>query len=60
MSYKEYECFDSYFKALKKDCETIDDLSAAGKKEPVNLERVYVPVKLIKKIRNEDSPLCNS
>lgn len=57
MAGKEYECFDSYFKALKKDYETIDDLAVVGKDEPVNLESLYVPVTLSKKISNGENPL---
>ncbi|MCP5103755.1 MAG: NACHT domain-containing protein, partial [bacterium] len=43
---KDYDSLTRYFEALQKDVVSIDDISAAGRKEPVNLENDYVPLKL--------------
>jgi len=42
----EYDYFNKYFIAMKKDFETIKDISAIGQKEPVPLEDIYVSQRL--------------
>ena len=44
--WEEYDHFNRYFKSMKKDFETIKDISAIGQKEPVPLENIYVSLKL--------------
>ena len=44
--WEEYNYFNRYFREMKKDFETIKDISAIGQKEPINLEDIYVSLKL--------------
>lgn len=44
--WKEYDFFSKYFNAMKKDFETIKDISAIGQKEAVSLEKIYVSLRL--------------
>jgi HEAT repeat protein len=54
---KEYEFFERYFKALIEDFETIDDRFAAEKKDPINLERAYITLKLRQKKTAKETSL---
>ena len=45
--WKEYDYFNKYFTEMKKDFETITDVSAIGQKEPVPLEEIYVSLRLV-------------
>jgi HEAT repeat protein len=44
--WKEYGFFSKYFQAMKKEFETIKDVSAIGQREPIPLEEIYVSLKL--------------
>lgn len=50
----EYDYFNKYFNAMKKDFETIKDISAIGQKEPIPLENIYVSLKLSEKNRERE------
>jgi HEAT repeat protein/DNA polymerase III delta prime subunit len=54
---KEYELFDRYFNALKDELKTIRNLAVFGHNESISLEKIYVPLKFRKNIREEESPL---
>jgi len=45
--WEEYDYFNKYFTEMKKDFETITDISAIGQKEPVPLEEIYVSLRLV-------------
>ncbi|MGD2250948.1 MAG: HEAT repeat domain-containing protein [Candidatus Methanofastidiosia archaeon] len=47
--WQEYDHFCKYFYAMKKEFETIKDISAIGQKEPIPLEKIYVSLKLSEK-----------
>ena len=51
--WEEYDHFNKYFNAMKKDFETIKDISAIGQREPVSLERIYVSLKVSEKPKEE-------
>lgn len=53
----EYDYFNKYFNAMKKDFETIKDISAIGQKEPIPLENIYVSLKLSEKNREREIPI---
>ncbi len=57
MANKDNEFFLQYMNALKRDVEINDDLFALGWKEPVNLEKIYVPLKLIRKKEDHEIPV---
>ena len=44
--WEEHDYFNKYYNALKKEFETIKDISAVGQKEPIKLEKIYVSLKL--------------
>ncbi|MBU7044956.1 MAG: HEAT repeat domain-containing protein [Theionarchaea archaeon] len=44
--WEEYDYFNKYFCAMKKEFETITDVMAIGQKEPVSLEEIYVSLRL--------------
>ena len=52
--WEEYNYFNRYFKEMKKDFETIKDISAIGQKEPVSLKEIFVSLKLIEISRERD------
>jgi HEAT repeat protein/SpoVK/Ycf46/Vps4 family AAA+-type ATPase len=45
--WEEYDYFTKYFNALKTDFETITDISAIGRQEPVPLEKIYVSQRMV-------------
>ena len=47
--WEEYDYFFKYFNAMKKESETIKDVSAIGQKEPIPLEDIYVSLKVSEK-----------
>ena len=53
----EYDYFHRYFNAMKKDFETIKDISAIGQKAPIPLEQMYVSLKVSEKTREREIPL---
>ena len=53
----EYDYFQRYFNAMKKDFETIKDISAIGQKDPIPLEQMYVSLKVSEKTREREIPL---
>jgi len=55
--WEEYNYFNRYFKAMKKDFETIKDISAIGQKEPISLEDIYVSLRLSEELREREIPL---
>jgi hypothetical protein len=55
--WQEYNYFNRYFNDMKKDFETIKDISAIGQKETVNLEDIYVSLKLEETLRLRDLPM---
>ena len=48
--WEEYDCFCNYFNELKNQFETIKDLSIIGRNEAVQLEEIYVSLKLIENL----------
>jgi predicted NACHT family NTPase len=52
--WEEYNYFNRYFREMKKDFETIKDISAIGQKEHVNLEDIYVSLKLSEMVHERD------
>jgi hypothetical protein len=46
----EYEYFDKYFRAMRRDFEAISDVSAIGQKESISLERIYVSLKVTEEV----------
>lgn len=46
---------ERYFEAVKKDSETIRDTTAFSQKESINLEDIYVPLKLKEVLQEPDS-----
>ncbi len=57
--WNEYDYFHRYFNAMKKDFETIKDISAIGQKDPIPLEQMYVSLKVSEKTREHEIPLEN-
>ena len=55
--WNEYDYFHRYFNAMKKDFETIKDISAIGQKDPIPLEQIYVSLKVSEKTREREIPL---
>ena len=55
--WNEYDYFHGYFNAMKKDFETIKDISAIGQKDPIPLEQMYVSLKVSEKTREREIPL---
>ena len=51
----EYDYFFKYFNAMKKEFETIKDVSAIGQREPIPLEEIYVSLKLNERPEGEIS-----
>ncbi len=51
--WEEYDYFNRYFHAMRKEFETIKDVIAIGQKKPVPLEDVYVSLRLSVKIEDE-------
>ncbi|MGD2091051.1 MAG: HEAT repeat domain-containing protein [Candidatus Aminicenantes bacterium] len=54
---KEYNYFNRYFKMMKKDFETIRDISSIGQRETIGLEDIYVSLKLSEKSIKQDFPV---
>jgi HEAT repeat protein len=52
--WEEYNYFNRYFREMKKDFETIKDISAIGHRHSVNLEDIYVSLKLSEKLEKID------
>lgn len=47
--WEEYDHFNKYYNAMKKEFEKIKDISAIGQKESVELEKIYVSLQLTEK-----------
>ena len=54
--WEEYNYFNRYFDAMKKDFETIRDVSAIGQKQAVPLENIYVSLKLSEETAERSMP----
>jgi energy-coupling factor transporter ATP-binding protein EcfA2 len=44
--WNQYEYFNKYFHAMKSEFEIINDVSAIGQREPIQLEEIYVSLKV--------------
>ena len=55
--WEEYDYFNKYFEAMKKDFETIKDVSAIGQREPIPLEDIYVLLRVSEKTREREIPI---
>ena len=51
--WEEYDYFSRYFNAMKREFETIKDVSAIGQREPISLENIYVTLQLSEKPEHE-------
>ncbi len=47
--WEEYDYFKKYYSTMKEEFETIKDISAIGRKESIELEKIYVSLKLTEK-----------
>jgi GTPase SAR1 family protein len=54
--FEEWESFNTYFKAMKKDFEAIKDVTAIGQKEEIPLENIYVSLKVSEAKEERDFP----
>jgi len=52
--WEEYDCFNHFFQEMKKEFETIADISAIGQKEALRLEEIYVSLKLSDSVEKKD------
>lgn len=54
--WEEYDHFTRYCNAMKREFERIKDISAIGQKEPIELEKIYVSLKLSEKRELQPQP----
>ncbi len=52
----EYDYFNKYFNAMRKDFRTVKDVTAIGQKEPVSLEQIYVSLRVSEELEEQDGP----
>ncbi len=53
----EYDLFNKYFRAMRRDFTTIKDVSAIGQKEAVSLEQIYVSLRVSEEVEEQELPL---
>ena len=53
----EYDYFNKYCNAMKKDFEEIKDISAIGQKESIPLENIFVSLRVCEKVTEREIPL---
>ena len=54
--WQEYDWFNRYFTAMKREFEEVKDISAIGQKEPFPLEDIFVSLKLTEKVWERKIP----
>ena len=53
----QYDYFTRYFNAMKKDFETLKDVTAIGQKEPIPLDEIYVSLRVSETGKEREIPL---